>query len=205
MYLQVVGASIDDIKQINQSNADSIAFCKNPEVGGLTPSLDDILLANQVVQKPINIMIRTSEHGFVFTEYELKKQIRTIEMISELANISGIVVGVLNDDFSINEKFLEEVNKVKKHLKVTFHQAFDQAKDFKKALKILEKYKVDLVLTSIGINPEQDLEVLKELKNLKTSVEILITGLTVKDHLKQALTVSKDFQIDLIARVEPNW
>lgn len=165
MFLEVVATSLADIRKINNSNANKIQFCKNLETGGLTPNIDDILVANQIAQKPIDIMIRTSDDNYIFTEYELRKQIQMISMISKLSNIDGVVIGVLNNDSTVNETFLEQVNKVKGNLKLTFHQALDQVKDFKQALNVLEKYNIDNVLLNVSENLETSLETIKQLKD----------------------------------------
>ncbi|UWD34796.1 copper homeostasis protein CutC [Mycoplasma cottewii] len=203
MFLEVVAISLTDIRKINNSKADKIQFCKNLDVNGLTPNIDDILVADQIALKPIDIMIRTSDDNFIFTEYELRKQIQMISMISKLSNINGVVIGALNNQSTINETFLEQVNKVRANLKLTFHQAFDQVKDFKQALNILEKHNIDSVLISVSEDLEKSLKDIKELKSAYPKIKFVInfeTNQNIKKYIK-----ARDYvHISTSARVDQN-
>lgn len=203
MFLEVVATSLADIRKINNSNANKIQFCKNLETGGLTPNIDDILVANQIAQKPIDIMIRTSDDNYIFTEYELRKQIQMISMISKLSNIDGVVIGVLNNDSTINDRFLEQVNKVKGNLKLTFHQALDQVKDFKQALNVLEKYNIDNVLLNVSENLETSLETIKQLKDSYPNIKFFI-NIGIDSDIKQYIKSKDCVHISTLARIDQN-
>ncbi|KNG79111.1 copper homeostasis protein CutC [Mycoplasma sp. HU2014] len=203
MFLEVVATSLADIRKINNSNANKIQFCKNLETGGLTPNIDDILVANQIAQKPIDIMIRTSDDNYIFTEYELRKQIQMISMISKLSNIDGVVIGVLNNDSTVNETFLEQVNKVKGNLKLTFHQALDQVKDFKQALNVLEKYNIDNVLLNVSENLETSLETIKQLKDSYPNIKFFI-NIGIDSDIKQYIKSKDCVHISTLARIDQN-
>ncbi|MDQ0567448.1 copper homeostasis protein CutC [Mycoplasma yeatsii] len=203
MFLEVVATSLADIRKINNSKADKIQFCKNLDVNGLTPNIDDILVADQIALKPIDIMIRTSDDNFIFTEYELRKQIQMISMISKLSNINGVVIGALNNESAINETFLEQVNKVRANLKLTFHQAFDQVKDFKQALNILEKHNIDSVLISVSEDLEKSLKDIKELKNAYPKIKFVINFET-NQNIKQYIKARDYVHISTSARVDQN-
>lgn len=203
MFLEVVATSLADIRKINNSNANKIQFCKNLETGGLTPNIDDILVANQIAQKPIDIMIRTSDDNYSFTEYELRKQIQMISMISKLSNIDGVVIGVLNNDSTVNETFLEQVNKVKGNLKLTFHQALDQVKDFKQALNVLEKYNIDNVLLNVSENLETSLETIKQLKDSYPNIKFFI-NIGIDSDIKQYIKSKDCVHISTLARIDQN-
>ncbi|AJM71999.1 copper homeostasis protein CutC [Mycoplasma yeatsii] len=203
MFLEVVATSLADIRKINNSKADKIQFCKNLDVNGLTPNIDDILVADQIALKPIDIMIRTSDDNFIFTEYELRKQIQMISMISKLSNINGVVIGALNNESAINETFLEQVNKVRANLKLTFHQAFDQVRDFKQALNILEKHNIDSVLISVSEDLEKSLKDIKELKNAYPKIKFVI-NLETNQNIKQYIKARDYVHISTSARVDQN-
>ncbi|EOA07013.1 Copper homeostasis protein [Mycoplasma yeatsii 13926] len=203
MFLEVVATSLADIRKINNSKADKIQFCKNLDVNGLTPNIDDILVADQIALKPIDIMIRTSDDNFIFTEYELRKQIQMISMISKLSNINGVVIGALNNESAINETFLEQVNKVRANLKLTFHQAFDQVKDFKQALNILEKHNIDSVLISVSDDLEKSLKDIKELKSGYPKIKFVINFET-NQNIKQYIKARDYVHISTSARVDQN-
>nr|VZR97771.1 Copper homeostasis protein CutC [Mycoplasma feriruminatoris] len=205
MFLEVIAKDLNDIRVINNSRADRIEFCKNLEVGGLTPSLDDIILANQITLKPLHVMIRNNTKDFFFDDYELIKQLEMISVIQKLPNIHGIVIGALNSDYTINEDFLQRVNRVKGNLKITFNRAFDLVKDPISALHVLNKHKIDAVLTSGGSNINTGLEMIKQLVDEKLDIEILIGGGVDRNNIKQCLTVNNHIHLGRAIRTNSSW
>ncbi|WP_434335603.1 copper homeostasis protein CutC [Mycoplasma capricolum subsp. capricolum] len=205
MFLEVIAKDLNDIRVINNSRADRIEFCKNLEVGGLTPSLDEIILANQITLKPLHIMIRNNYKDFFFDDYELIKQLEMISVVQKLPNVHGIVIGALNNDYTINEDFLQRVNKIRGSLKITFNRAFDLVKDPINALNVLAKHKIDAVLTSGGTNINTGLEVIKQLVDLNLDIEILIGGGVDKNNIKQCLTVNNHIHLGRAIRNNSSW
>ena len=48
--------------------ANRIEFCKNYDVGGLTPSMEDLELVKELADVPVFVMIRERGGSFVFSE-----------------------------------------------------------------------------------------------------------------------------------------
>lgn len=205
MTLEVIAKNINDILEINKSNADRIELCSNLEVGGLTPELDFIKQACEKSKKPVNVMVRYTHSNFIFTKDELNKQLDSIKWISENTKANGVVIGAINEDKTINEDFLKKLNGIKNNLEITFHKAFDEVNDFVESYKILEKYGVKNVLTSGGPNINKGFVILNKMATLKGNVNILIGGGVTTDNINECLKYSDNIHIGTHARKNKNW
>ena len=129
--------------------ADRVELCDNLAVGGTTPSAGTIAEACRRLRIPVHVLIRPRAGDFVYSESELAVIRHDIEAAKALG-AAGIVLGVLTKDATIDRDQTAKLIAMARPLRVTFHKAFDQARDLLEALDTLITLEVDRVLTSGG-------------------------------------------------------
>ncbi|AVN61303.1 copper homeostasis protein CutC [Mesoplasma florum] len=203
MKLEIIAKDIEDIILLNKSNADRIEFCSNLEIGGLTPSYEDIKKAGEISKIPVNIMLRPTDRDFFYSESEFKTMLEDLKYI-KTTNVEGIVVGIITPEGEINIQRMKEIMKNKGNKKVTFHKAFDHVKDFKKSIDILYSLGVDTVLTSCGEKIDLNIKDIKDIKDMKKII-VMAGGGVNESNIKQLSHVSDEIHVGTAVRFENSW
>ena len=164
--IEIIGATIDDVKRIEEGGADRVELVSALSEGGLTPSYSLIKRAVQSVNIPVNVMIRPHSKSFMYTEEEIQLMVEDI-MIAKKLNVSGVVFGVLDKYNEICIPSLEKLLKACDGIDVTFHKAIDELSDQVKGIETLAKYdQIKNVLTSGGKG-----DILRNIPVIKNMVE----------------------------------
>ncbi len=176
MKLELCAASLAAIHLAKSLNFDRIELCQNLEHGGITPSYGMIEYAIAYGVET-HVLIRPRPGGFFYSEDEQEIMLREIINCKEMG-ASGIVIGALTEAGAIDEDFLKKVMQKAVGMEVTFHRAFDDCYDWKKALTVLSNYGVNRVLTSgLARNVDLGMAVLKEMKVFSAGkLQIMIGG-----------------------------
>ncbi|MGQ4668316.1 copper homeostasis protein CutC [Metabacillus halosaccharovorans] len=97
-------------------------------------------------------------------EQDEKTMVKDIQVCKKLG-ATGIVIGALTEDRSINQETLDRLIDASDGLDITFHRAFDEVRDPIRSLDILMSYKeISRILTSGGKNKVPD--AVKEIQSL---------------------------------------
>ena len=157
-----------------KAGADRVELCADMSVGGTTPTIEIIQQAREHLTIDLYIMIRPRGGNFVYSEAEFEQMKLEIETIKKLG-VNGFVFGILKDDNSINIEQNKALVELAKPFPCTFHRAFDEVSDLKKALEDVISCGFSTILTS-GTFPNvmEGKEVLKQLVNqAKNRIEIM--------------------------------
>jgi copper homeostasis protein len=176
MKFELCAASIEAIQLAKELNFDRIELCQNLEQGGLTPSFSMIEYAI-AYGVPTHVLIRPRPGGFTYNSDELELIIREVVNCKNMG-AAGIVIGVLNENGSIDEPILGEIMKKAAGLEVTFHRAFDDCVEWKKGIDMLIKHGVKRILSSgLARNVDIGYPVLTEMiKYAAGRIEIMTGG-----------------------------
>ncbi|AKA35520.1 copper homeostasis protein CutC [Flagellimonas lutaonensis] len=147
MLVEVCANSLQSAINAAAAGADRIELCSELGVGGITPSHGLIKLVKERIQIPVHVLVRPRGGHFTYSETEFEVMKADIEFCKKM-DVTGIVSGVLNEDFSVDEKRTKELIDLAKPLKFVFHRAFDWVANPEKELLRLEGLGVDTVLTS---------------------------------------------------------
>lgn len=176
MVVEICAASVQSAINAQKGGADRIELCAELSVGGLTPSYGMIQEVIRLIQIPVFVLIRPRSGNFVYSEAEFSEMKTDIEICKELG-CSGIVSGVLNEDYSLDLKRTKELIELSKPLEFTFHRAFDRIENPEKALEELIEIGADRILTSgLELNAEQGIENLKRFKEIADNKIIIMPG-----------------------------
>jgi copper homeostasis protein len=176
MKLELCAASIEAIQLAKKYQFDRIELCQNLEQGGITPfyGMIEYAIAYGI---DTHVLIRPRPGGFQYTQEEAELMIREVMNCREM-RAKGVVFGALTEVGEIDKKLLEKVIEKAKGMEVTFHRAFDDTFDWKKAMDVLIQFGVHRILTSgLARNVEQGLPILKEMVNYANEkIEIMPGG-----------------------------
>jgi copper homeostasis protein len=141
--------AIDAALEAERGGAGRIELCGELLQGGVTPSAGLIAAVRERLTIPIFVLIRPRTGDFLYTADERDVMRRDIDMAKSLG-ADGIVIGALTGDGDIDVETTRTLVDAARPMKVTFHRAFDFARDQQSALNTLLKIGVDRVLTSGG-------------------------------------------------------
>jgi copper homeostasis protein len=150
ILLEVIATTVADARLAEQAGADRIELVTAMGEGGLTPSGGLIEAVVAAVGIPVNVIVRPHSRSFVYDADDLAVMLRDIRA-AKAARANGIVIGMLNVDGEIDREGLERAIDAADGLAITFHRAFDDTRDLRKALDLLLGFDaVTNVLTSGG-------------------------------------------------------
>ncbi len=139
--------SAEDAIAAQKGGADRVELCANLLEGGTTPSAGTIRLARRHLDIGLQVMIRPRGGDFCYTDVEFEVMKLDIETAKQLG-ADGVVLGILTPDGAVDKARTAELIALARPLNVTFHRAFDMARDPYEALEDLIGLEVDRVLTS---------------------------------------------------------
>ena len=149
--LEIIAFNIESCKLAQAAGAHRIELCDNPGDGGTTPSYGFIKAARQILQIELYPIIRPRGGDFFYSDAEFEIMKTDVKVCKELA-CDGVVIGILNTDGTVDKKRCKELLEIAYPLGVTFHRAFDRAKDAAQALEDVIEIGCERILTS-GLVP----------------------------------------------------
>lgn len=145
--LEVCSGSLQSALNAQAGGAHRIELCDNLAEGGTTPSPGTIRQAIQRLDIPVFVLIRPRAGDFLYSDGEYAAMKEDILFCKE-HGARGIVVGMLLADGSVDKYRMSELVILSRPMQVTFHRAFDMAKDPFQALEEIISLGCDRILTS---------------------------------------------------------
>lgn len=106
--------------------ATRIELCRDLEVGGLTPSEEDIAYCVRKLGLRTHVLIRPRAGNFCYSEAEQMGIIASVKLCKELG-ASAVVLGFLTEEGRVDVEFTRRMVQLASPMEVTFHRAFDEA------------------------------------------------------------------------------
>ena len=174
--------SVDVALAAERAGANRLELCADLENGGTTPSLKLLDAVQSATALPIQVMIRPRPGDFVYSEEEIARMIRDMELIRNRERC-GIVTGVISADGELDLRSLERLMAAASGAPVTFHRAFDRLADPVDALEPLIELGVARILTSGGAaSANEGVEVLATLVTRAGGRIAILAGGGVRAH-----------------------
>ena len=150
VLLEVIATTVADARAAAQAGADRLELVTAMGEGGLTPSVGLIEAVVSAVRVPVNVIVRPHSRSFVYDADDYAVMLRDIRAV-KAAGANGIVIGMLDAQGGIDREGLTRACEAADGLAITFHRAFDEARDLREALDVLLGVEaVTNVLTSGG-------------------------------------------------------
>ena len=141
--------AIDAAIEAERGGADRLELCGELLQGGVTPSAGLIGAVWERVAIPVFVLIRPRTGDFLYDAHEVDVMLRDIAAARAM-DVDGVVIGALTRDGDVDIGTVHALKEAAGRMKVTFHRAFDFARDREVALEALIELGVDRVLTSGG-------------------------------------------------------
>jgi copper homeostasis protein len=141
--------AIDAALEAERGGAGRLELCGELLQGGVTPSAGLTAAVRDRVDIPLFVLVRPRTGDFLYTDDELDVMQRDIEQMKALG-VDGIAIGALTAEGDVDEALMRSLIALARPMSVTFHRAFDLARDQDTALESLVALGVDRVLTSGG-------------------------------------------------------
>jgi copper homeostasis protein len=129
--------------------AGRIELCHDLDAGGVTPPAGLVHAAAARTAIPVFVLIRPRTGDFVFSPAE-RELMRHQVAIARALGAGGVVIGGLTPAGDVDEILVAELLRAATPIPVTFHRAFDAAREPQIALERLIALGVGRVLTSGG-------------------------------------------------------
>ena len=147
LVLEICIDSVESAIASQQGGADRVELCDNLLEGGTTPSAGTIALARKNIDIDMNVIIRPRGGDFLYSDVEFQVMEYDIEQAKQLG-ANGVVIGILNQDGTVDVERTRTLVGLARPLSVTFHRAFDVSRDPFEALEALVNLGIDRVLTT---------------------------------------------------------
>lgn len=147
--LEVAANSVASALAAQAGGAGRVELCAALELGGLTPSQATIAMARERLRIPLYVLIRPRAGDFLYDELECEAMRRDIETCAALG-CDGVVLGVLDAEGDVDLPRCRALIDAAGSMGITFHRAFDLARDPRRALEDAIALGCERVLTSGG-------------------------------------------------------
>lgn len=145
--LEIAVFNIDSAIAAAQAGADRLELCENPQDGGTTPSYGFMKTVRELVTIPIFPIIRPHGGDFLYSETAYRVMQKDIALAKELG-FEGVVLGLLNQDGTIDADKTAKLVELAYPMEVTFHRAFDRCNQPLEALETIIQTGCCRILTS---------------------------------------------------------
>jgi len=132
-----------------QGGAHRVELFENLAQGGTTPSYGTLAVARERVRIPLFVLIRPRPGDFLYDTLERDIMLRDIETCRRLG-CDGVVIGALDKAGAIDLPLCRELVAAAGPLGITFHRAFDAARDLRVALEAVITLGCQRILSSGG-------------------------------------------------------
>jgi copper homeostasis protein len=147
LLLEICAGSVTSCLAAQEGGASRVEFCDNLLEGGTTPSYGAIASARERLQIALNVIIRPRGGDFLYSDIEFDVMERDILACKKLG-VDGVVIGLLTADGDIDVIRTRALVELARPMQVTFHRAFDVARDPFKALEDVISTGCNRLLTS---------------------------------------------------------
>jgi len=147
MKLEIIGFNIESCIAAQEAGASRIELCDNPTEGGTTPSYGFIKSAREKLSIDLYVMIRPRGGDFLYSDAEFEIMMQDIGMCKNLG-CDGVVLGILAPGGNVDKKRCRQLIEYAYPLGVTFHRAFDRAKDPLQSMEDVIEIGCERILTS---------------------------------------------------------
>lgn len=147
--LEISANSLASALAAQAGGADRVELCENLSEGGTTPSYGTLTVARDRLRIPLYVLIRPRAGDFLYDDSERAVMLADIEVCVRLG-CDGVVIGALDADGEVDAALCRELIDAAGSLGVTFHRAFDAARDHSRALEAAIELGCERILTSGG-------------------------------------------------------
>ena len=145
--LEVCADCVESAIAAEKGGADRIELCSNLVIGGVTPGQALFKLVRKYTDIRVRVLLRPRYGDYCYNDYEFEQLKEEVQMYRELG-ASGVVVGMLNPDGTLDTGRMLELVKAAGNMDVALHRCFDVCADPYKAREEAVSMGMKTILTS---------------------------------------------------------
>jgi copper homeostasis protein len=174
--IEICAGDIQSAQAAVQGGAQRIELCSALPLDGLTPSAGLIKAARSLEGIKLHVLIRPREGDFVYDATETDIMLHDISLAKQFG-ADGVVIGALTPDGDIDIPTCRRLIEATEGMQVTFHRAYDRARNPHRALEEIIALGCTRLLTS-GQAPtaEAGIPLLRELVHQANGRIIIMPG-----------------------------
>lgn len=203
--IEICVGNIDDAIKAFNYPIDRAELNSAIELGGLTPSINELKILKENNVPYICSMVRCRGGNFVYSNLEYSQMFKDAKDLLENGS-DGIVFGFLNEDRTINiDMTMDMISLIKSYGKdAIFHRAFDELDDQELGIQILIDLGIDRILTGGSYKDKDIIEGSKRIGKLQekygSQIELLPGGGVRKENIKEVLNNVGSRQIHMTSK-----
>lgn len=148
MKIEICANSMRSAENAKAGGADRIELCRQLEIGGTTPTEEEIRYCVKQLGLRTHVLVRPRGGDFCYSEAEFGQILEEIDMCRR-CGAHAVVVGFLTAEGMIDEERTREAVRRAEGMEVTFHRAFDEMQqEPSEALETLVRCGCHRLLTS---------------------------------------------------------
>ncbi len=159
VLVEICASSLESVAAAIKAGAHRVEFCKNLEVGGLTPEYENIESALRMIRTSktirMHVLIRPRPGNFCYSNAEVDRICEDIKWCREMG-ADGVVIGALtpggDPDTKALKQMLQAAGRTQQprppSLHLVFHRAFDVCRNPHHALEVIIGLGFQTLLTS---------------------------------------------------------
>lgn len=184
--LEVCADCVQSAIAAEKGGADRIELCSNLVIGGVTPGKALYKLVRKYTDIRLRVLLRPRYGDYCYNKYEFEQMKEEVQMYRELG-ASGVVIGMLNPDGTLDIERMSELVKIAENMDVALHRCFDACVNPMDALEEAITLGMRTILTSgqkvTGWEGRQLLNKLQE--KSAGRIEILAAGAINAESIKK--------------------
>lgn len=145
--IEICANSVLSCIAAQDGGADRVELCAGIPEGGTTPSAGMIRSARESIDIALNVIIRPRGGDFLYSDEEVGEMLYDIALAKDYG-ADGLVFGALTPDGDIDMETMARLMQAAGDTPVTFHRAFDHARDPFDALEKIKGLGCRRILTS---------------------------------------------------------
>lgn len=149
ILLEVCVDTVDGALAAERAGADRVELCSALELGGLTPGPGTLAEARERLEIPLVVLVRPRRGDFLYSPADLAAAWRDVEA-ARAAGADGVALGLLDQQGDLDRERTAALVELARPMTVTFHRAFDLARDRERTLEQLVELGLERVLTAGG-------------------------------------------------------
>jgi len=183
--LEIATSDFETTRSAFEGGADRIELCANLNEGGTTPSYGTIFQCRENFDVLLYPIVRPRGGDFLYTDDEYEVMLHDVKLCKQ-SGCDGIVIGLLNEDGTIDVKRTAALVDIAYPMGVTFHRAFDRCRNAFEALEQLVQIGCERILTSgQQATVNEGMELIAELNKIADHRIIIMPGSGVrKENIK---------------------
>jgi copper homeostasis protein len=149
IVLEICADSVESARAAEQGGACRVDLCGSLIEGGVTPSAGRLAAVRNRISIPLHVMVRPRGGDFCYRADEFEVMRQDVLTAKQLG-ADGAVFGILLEDGDVDRQRTQHLIELARPMNVTFHRAFDMARDLSRALEEIVSTGAERVLTSGG-------------------------------------------------------